>query len=229
MAKRIDHTGKRYQMMLVIGLAGRKGDKSYWEYVCDCGTVKSIETSKLFTQISCGCQKVIKISKTKGTHRMSKTRFYQIWNDMVMRCHNPQRDSYRRYGGRGISVCKRWRTFDNFYVDMHQTYNNGLTLERRDVNGNYNKDNCEWIEKKLQALNRRNTIRIEIEGVTKSVKDWSVVSQTPENTIYKRLKNGWDHKSAVYSPTRSELKELISEYSTKVKHLKNKLKWTGNL
>lgn len=133
-------------------------------------------------------------------HGMSKSRFYGIWNDMMMRCYNPNRERFSRYGGRGIIVCKRWRTFNNFFLDMFPSYKVGLSLERRKVNRNYCKSNCCWIPKHKQCLNRENTIRLTIDGIVKSVQEWAAISGINDRTIYLRKSNGWPDKDCVFKP-----------------------------
>lgn len=82
------------------------------------------------------------------THGMSETKIYNVWLGMRRRCKNPNDAKYKNYGGRGIIVCDRWQSFENFYEDMGDSYQEGLTIERVDVNGNYEPTNCTWITRK---------------------------------------------------------------------------------
>lgn len=86
---------------------------------------------------------------------MSKTRFYRIWKDMNTRCNNPNYRLYKNYGGRGISICDRWEHFENFKEDMYPTYDEKLSIDRIDNNGNYCKENCKWSTDVEQNRNRR--------------------------------------------------------------------------
>ena len=86
---------------------------------------------------------------------MSKTRFYRIWKDMFTRCNNPNYRLYKNYGGRGITICKEWKKFENFRDDMLEGYNDKLRIDRIDNNGNYCKENCRWTDDTTQNRNRR--------------------------------------------------------------------------
>jgi len=127
----------------------------YWECNCSCGKKMYLPTGSLTTgnTKSCGCT-----TKAK-THGLHDTRVYQIWADMKTRCDNPDNKFYYRYGGRGIKYQESWKTFENFYEDMKETYNEDLTLDRIDPNGNYYKENCQWITQTLQSRNKSKNSR----------------------------------------------------------------------
>ena len=121
---------------------------------CDCG---SEPKSYLFNQLtsgktkSCGCLD----KETKTKHGMHKSRAYQCWADMKNRCDNPENKYYDYYGGRGITYCDKWKTFDGFWEDMKDAYSDDLTLNRRDNDGIYCKENCKWDTKNFQGHMRR--------------------------------------------------------------------------
>lgn len=104
---------------------------------------------------SCGClrKETTRVLKTK--HNKRYTREYEIWRSMLQRCTNPNKHSYEHYGGRGISVCEKWSTFNGFWEDMKEGYSDSLELDRIDVNGNYCKENCQWTTLENQAYNQR--------------------------------------------------------------------------
>lgn len=131
-------------------------------YQCDCGNVKFIISYnvKSGNTTSCGCyftEQLVDLNRElKKTHGQSGTRTYRIWKGMHGRCKHPKTNGYKNYGGRGIKVCKRWSSFENFLEDMGECPD-GFSIDRIDVNGNYEPANCRWILLKDQAKNRRNT------------------------------------------------------------------------
>lgn len=124
------------------------------------------------------------------THQMSRTKFYRAWSNMMSRCNTPTTTYYKNYGGRGIKVCKRWSKFENFYKDMHGTYQEHLTLDRIDVNGNYTPKNCKWSTPKEQSNNQRKSIKIVIDNETVTIEELSEMLNISKKTLWTRLKRG---------------------------------------
>ena len=145
------------QLTLLEKLPGRKCICS-----CTCGSIKEIYKSTLHSKknISCGCYKSKRMRLRNTTHGFSYNLAHASWRKMIRRCGNPKDKSYKNYGGRGITVCDRWQTFENFYADM-----GGRVLwhsiERIDVDVGYSPNNCKWVPINEQSKNRTNTIRIE--------------------------------------------------------------------
>ena len=104
---------------------------------------------------SCGCYTKIKVSKAQTTHGKRKHKIYSVWNQMMARCYNEKSISYKNYGLKGISVCDEWHNVENFINDMYPSYIDGLSIDRIDVDGNYQKDNCRWVSKAIQSQNTR--------------------------------------------------------------------------
>ena len=139
-----------------------------------------------FKDMSCGCLK--KISQSK-THGLSNSRIFHVWTGMKERCYNKNYPKYKLYGARGIVVCDEWKddfmTFYNWAMD--NGYKEGLTIDRIDVNGNYDPSNCRWTDIKTQNRNRRNTPYYTINNETKSLAEWCKILNLKYGTVYARL------------------------------------------
>jgi hypothetical protein len=137
-------------------------------------------------------------------HGMTGTVEYKAWLGMKQRCYSRSSPNYARYGGRGIEVCERWRhSFENFLHDMGPAPFPKATVERKDVDGNYEPSNCLWITKAEQQNNRSNTVRITCHGHTRTLKEWAEILGVRRNTIKERLRSGWSVEDALYTPTLS--------------------------
>jgi hypothetical protein len=116
---------------------------------------------------------------------------------MHERTGNPNSSHFHNYGGRGITVCTRWQAFENFATDMGATFDEALTLERRDVNSGYSPENCYWATAKEQTRNRRNNHVIEWRGRRMVVTDWAELLGLNPNTVVHRLRRGWPVERAL--------------------------------
>jgi hypothetical protein len=136
-------------------------------------------------------------------HGFCGTRTYRAWENMKTRCNNAKYKDFSSYGGRGISICERWNKFVNFLADMGPCPS-GLTLERRDVNGNYEPGNCYWESKHRQLRNRRDTRLVSFNDETKCLKDWTEQLGLNYKAVFSRItKLGWGEYRALTTPTRS--------------------------
>lgn len=157
-----------------------------WECICDCGKTVVVRQTNLRTghTTSCGCSR----KGVNRTHGMSKTSTSKSWEGMRQRCYNPNNNSYHRYGGRGITVCERWReSFENFLEDMGPAPE-GHSIERKDNNGNYEPDNCRWANKREQSLNRRTSRLVTAHGRTLTIKEWADLCGLPYLPLYKKFR-----------------------------------------
>lgn len=168
-----------------------------WLAKCQCGNEKEILSTnvKKGKSKSCGCRKGELLISSKGTHGLSKTPIYRTYRNMISRCSLECADSYHIYGARGISVCDRWKeSFQNFYDDMGSGFQPGLSIDRIDVNGNYEKSNCKWSTTKEQARNTRKNKYLKFNGKIKTIIEWSELLGMNYSTIQSRL---WLYKWSV--------------------------------
>jgi hypothetical protein len=121
---------------------------------------------------------------------------------MKQRCFNPNAPDFDRYGGRGITVCERWRTsFSNFLTDMGERPE-GMTLDRIDVDGDYTPENCRWATSSEQQRNTRVSINLTINGETRSIMEWAKVAAVHVGVMRRRFHAGWPHEAVVFQPSR---------------------------
>lgn len=204
----IDITGKRFGKLVAIQIAKKdKRGEYYWLCKCDCGNQKVVSSYKLRSgnTKSCGCfQREFRANGIRKTHGMTNSKLYTIWQNMKHRCNDPKNIMFQYYGGRGIRVCDEWLGgFEQFMEwAMKMGYQEGLSIERIDVNGDYSPANCKWITKKQQYLNRTDSHLLTAFGKTQTIKEWADESGIKYDTIERRVNQyGWDAEDAVtYRP-----------------------------
>lgn len=146
-------------------------------------------------------------AKTHGMSRTADGRIsptYLSWQRMKARCLNPNASDYRHYGGRGIMVCERWFKFENFFADLGERPA-GLELDRIDTNGHYEPTNCRWVTKRQNARNRRSTVMVTVNGVSRSATEWDEVTGLGRDTCSQRIKAGWDPVKAATTPLKASI------------------------
>lgn len=151
--KLVDRTGQRFGRLVVVEQLGRTASKKVlWKCICDCGNETKTDSGSLVTgnTTSCGCALKEAITKHGGWNKSS----YNTWRAMVRRCTNPKDKDYPRYGGKGVTVCPEWMDYTKFVADMGEPEGDE-TLDRIDVYGNYEPNNCRWAGVKTQNRNTR--------------------------------------------------------------------------
>lgn len=197
--------GERYGKLTVIESAGtNKHQKRLWLCRCDCGKKTTVATGTLRSGLtkSCGCMQTSGIAGAQATHRMSRTRVYNIWIGLRDRCNNPKNADYATYGGRGISYDKRWDTFTNFYADMGEPPPN-YSIDRIENDGNYSKANCRWASALIQARNSSQATPVTIGGRTMLLMDWANEVGISPGAMTGRIKRGWTIEEAVTTPKQA--------------------------
>lgn len=197
--------GERYGRLTVKEFAGAGRSTDNYLTICDCGNSRIVDAPNLKSGRvdSCGCLGRERHLAAVRTHGYTKTRTYRVWYGLKQRCNNPNAPNYRNYGARGITVCERWQTFENFLSDMCECPP-GLTIERIDNNGNYGPENCRWATEIEQHRNTRRNINVTVNGVSRCVAEWACVSGIPRHTIHYRLKKGWSPERAIGQPSRAK-------------------------
>lgn len=188
----IDLKGRRFGRLVVLRRSSKHGVRTLWECLCDCGNQKTMQGGNLVNGVSqsCGCLQREGASRRFTTHGMSKSHAYQNWQAMMRRCYEPSQPSFKNYGARGIHIDGWWHSFGNFLSDMGEAPS-GMTLERRDNDGPYSKDNCVWATRAEQSLNKRTNRLLTYNGQTKVAAVWARELGVNPQVVYTRLHRGW--------------------------------------
>ena len=196
--KFIDLSGQRFGLLTVTSRAPNKpGGRAMWNCKCDCGHDAVVQAANLRNghSRSCGCQSAIQ----EKTHGLGGTPTHRVWAGMLARCFNKNRRAYPDYGGRGITVCERWRKFENFLADMG-TKPDGMTLERENNDGNCEPGNCVWATVLQQCNNRRSNRMVTIDGSLMTLSSACRRYGTYHSLVRRRELAGWDIEAAIKTP-----------------------------
>lgn len=172
---------------------------------CECGGMAICYGNNLRTGTSksCGCLQKERTSAARTTHGKRHTRVWQAWMSMKNRCYTTSAPGYKNYGGRGISVCERWRhSFENFYADMGEQPTTKHTLERLDTNGNYEPENCEWATYTKQARNKRSNRMVDLHGDRRCLAEWIELLGLDPVLVKTRIGRGWSAERALTTPKK---------------------------
>lgn len=186
----VDLTGHKFGRWTVLRHhPERYGGQTQWLCRCDCGTERLVVRGRLIrgTSTSCGCFRSEFHSDRMTNHGMSKHRLFPTWLGMMGRCYNPDNPAYGKYGGRGITVCERWRDVASFIGDNEHLALPGLTIDRVDNDGHYEPGNCRWATRTQQALNRSSNVPITYAGRTQTIFEWARELNMRPRTLWCRI------------------------------------------
>lgn len=214
--KPIDLTGQRFGRLTVVKRSGSTPQKlALWLCKCDCGNEKIIDghTLRRGGSKSCGCYRTERESeravKRNYKHGQRKTRLYGIWLGMKSRCYNSNDHNFLHYGAKGIEVCEEWtQDFQSFYGwSMSHGYKEDLSIDRIDVNGNYEPNNCRWVTMKVQQNNRSNNHLITCSGETHTISEWAEITGMNKGTIRSRLVRGWSEEKTISCSVKEKIQK----------------------
>lgn len=226
MGKFIDLTGQKFGKLTVIKrVENNKLNRVCWLCLCECGNeriVQSISLTKGKCK-SCGCDKGQHNRKyPKGSNKL-----YKKWLGIKARCYYKNSPRYKDYAGRGIQVCDKWKNdFMSFYNwAINNGYKENLTIDRIDVNGNYEPDNCRWADTKIQANNKRNNHLITYNNETHTLKQWAEIFNIDYKLLHARIvKLKWDTERAFSTPKKTNF--LFLTYNNKTQTIQE---WSKEL
>mgnify|MGYP004683691869 CR=1 FL=1 len=204
MAKLKDLTGQRYGRLIVLERSNNIGNKTAWLCKCDCGKKTVVSGNNLHNGHvrSCGClwKDIVPENNKKLNTRHGEThsKLHQTWSNMRYRCNNPRCKSYKDYGGRGITICEEWESYEAFRDwSLANGFADDRSIDRIDVNGNYEPSNCRWTDMKTQSNNKRDNNYLKFQGQTHTIQEWSEITGIKWTTIKERIKRGWTVEKAL--------------------------------
>jgi hypothetical protein len=209
----MDVIGEKYGRWLIVREVPNQVQKSYY-CTCECGSGKdrviTFSDLKRGNTKSCGCYHKEVVKETSKKHGLRGHRLYSIWASMKTRCYNENSSGYKNYGGRGIIICDEWINEDDGFINfynwaMNNGYSSELTLDRENVNGNYEPSNCRWSDRVTQANNTRVTKYVEINGEIKTPKEWREIYNLSRSTFKWRISKGWDIVKTLTTPVRKKV------------------------
>ena len=204
--------GKKFNSLTIIKIESHNKSGHYKLLCkCDCGNEKSIRADRVIKNITktCGCQNKGYNYNLNGLSRKYNN-LYSLWNTMRHRCYNPKNKKYKNYGARGIRVCDEWKySFEPFLNwALNNGYKKGLTIDRIDVNGNYEPINCRWTTLLMQARNKTNNRMITYKNQTKCLSQWCDELNLDNKAISARFSLGWSIERAFEVPINHPKKTI---------------------
>ena len=211
----IDLEGQRFGRLVAKTPVRKRRHRVSWVCACDCGGQTEVTTSDLRSghTVSCGCwRREASIGNRHSiTHGMSQTSTYKTWRSMRNRCESPNAGNYRRYGGRGVTVCARWQEFENFLADMGPRPSLRHQIDRYpDKHGNYEPGNCRWATPRENSQNRSNNRLVELNGEARPVAAWAQSAGIAAYTLLQRLNRGWTLEEAMRVPAAKKAPRFLT-------------------
>ena len=176
-----------------------------WECICECGNKVIVYGAHLRYRRtkSCGCLRVEQPTKHGHSRIGKKTKVYIAWRGIKERCHNPNNPAFQNYGGRGITVCERWRnSFENFLNDMGEPPPKTSIDRYPNNDGNYEPGNCRWATRSEQNNNTRQCRFLEFDGKVKTIAQWERELGCKKQSVRSRIRKGWSIQEALATPVR---------------------------
>lgn len=206
-------TGQKFGRLTVVKRSPEvpKSGHIQWECLCDCGKeILALGTNLVKKNtMSCGCLR----REIHTTHGLSSAPEYCVWEGIIQRCTNPNYTQYRDYGGRGITVCDRWKnSFENFYNDVGPRPEKGYTIDREDNNKGYEPGNCRWVTRREQMNNRRNNVYYEFKGKEYQIHQLMLLPEVIATGIsihalrYRLATMGWTVEYSITRPFQERVK-----------------------
>lgn len=199
--------GTKFNRLTLIKELPRRNERRMGLFLCECGktTAGAIHDVRYGHKNSCGCYCARRTRETSTIHgetiNRSKSAEYSAWCSMRDRCYRERNAEYHNYGGRGIRVCQRWlNSFSDFLEDVGRRPSPRHSIDRIDVNGDYEPSNVRWATDSQQVRNQRKQPRITINETTKLICEWSEISGISPKLISRRLKKNWPAEKAVFYP-----------------------------
>lgn len=201
-----DLTGKRFGKLTVVSFDHKgNGTRNYWKCKCDCGGERVVSGDHLNRgdTTDCGCDR--RHTSHWHKHLMWNTRIYRIWSLMKRRCINPTPQERSAYADRGITVCDEWLDSKPFIEwALSHGYSDDLTLDRIDNNKGYYPENCRWVSRAEQSINKRNNHIITYKGESKTITQWARENGLTYCQLWKRIKLGWPFEKAISEPIQTK-------------------------
>ena len=205
MSNAMDLTGQLYGKLTVLCRHSENAKDGRFQWVCQCSCSSSSRIVVRGKDLrsgntnSCGCHRLERIKETNTRHGMCNTPEYRIWKAIKERCYDLNHKSYSDYGARGVSVCDEWReSFDAFYRDMGLRPSKDHSIDRRDNNKDYYKENCYWATREEQNNNTRRNIFYEHNGVCRTLATWCKELGLRYGTVYARMNQySWTFEEAI--------------------------------